>query len=73
MEDDPRFMKITILEMPEEFRGWLTLTDPYSHIHIVPDQRRHVHAISTACWCEPFYAYTNPDTGREVWEHNQIH
>ncbi len=69
--EDKRFEKITIDHKPEDFEGWIAFADPYGHHHIIPQQPRHLHVISTACWCGPFLEMQ--DAGRETWAHNQVH
>ena len=30
------------------------------------------HLNSKDCWCEPVLDYENPETGAQVWVHNDI-
>lgn len=71
--EDQRFQKITLTERPDDFDGWQFVSDRYGHTHLIPIQPRHLHALSTACWCEPFYEFTKPDSGVELWAHNPVH
>jgi len=58
--------------LPENFDGWSLIEDDYGHLHIIPDQKKHLHFPSTACWCEPHIDFRNTDNGREVWKHHQV-
>lgn len=31
------------------------------------------HETSENCWCHPTLYYKDPDTGNEVWVHNEPH
>ena len=73
MKEQDRFEKILFLEATEELLGWQMCPDHYGHHHLIPNQPRHIHVISSACWCEPFFEPLNQDPCRELWKHNQVH
>lgn len=31
------------------------------------------HIAAKECWCEPQLDYVNPETGQQVWVHNEVH
>lgn len=73
MEQKLKYEKIEVEESSEELISWQRFPDHFGHTHVVPHQPRHVHVISYACWCEPFYEKDNQDPRREIWTHNQVH
>lgn len=36
-------------------------------------QELREHQTSEHCWCHPTLEYKDPDTGNEVWVHNEPH
>jgi len=36
-------------------------------------QQPREHEASENCWCHPILDYKDPDTGNEVWVHNEPH
>ena len=59
-----------IEEVRKQSGAWVplvTATNPPA----APVQREHV--TDKSCWCQPALDYKDPDTGAEVWVHNEPH